>query len=106
ENDFTSYRDRLPKLRQIMTPSDQAALALVRLEAQGLLELGQPLDSFDVCLEMFSQVQRMSDHPLQVASGYQLDPSRWIRAQLGEIWDAASADERTTIDEQLANFIA
>ena len=100
EKDFARYRDRIPKLRQLLTSTPELSLKLRRLEAVGLLELNQPWESFQVCLEIFNEnlsndeLQLMDDH-------YEASTKSWLKAQIAEIWHRAPSDIKQKVTSQL-----
>lgn len=99
--DFAAYRDRLPKLREIMQNSSAQLLDLLRIEAQGLLVLDQPAESFDACLR-FYETATDKEALLPIGTNHQASAASWLRAQLAAVWRQASGDERAKISDRLS----
>ncbi len=100
EQDFAAYHDRLPELREILAETPAKTLALLRIEAQGLLELGALWESFEVCLRIHEATVD-SQEILQVAADHQASAANWLRAQTAAIWQAADAPVREKIVDRL-----
>lgn len=97
--DFSRFRDDLSLARRLANePADQARLA--RVTAAGLHSTGEVLAAFESYAQLAAidmeapQVQAMS-------ADWEVRTSRWIRAELGELWEAASEDERARFTKLL-----
>jgi len=100
DDDFSTFRQRLPLLRQLQQQPGREQLTLMRIEAKGLLEAGELLESFAVCLQMFAAAEQ-SSQLLEIGQQRQVRVARWIRAQVDTIWQQAASDQRLTIETQL-----
>lgn len=101
DNDFASYRQRLPLLRQLQQASAKGQLTLLRIQAEGLLEMGDPLGAFDVCLQMFEAAPLGNGEPMRIGRDHQVSIARWLRAQAAAIWANATAADRLQIAARL-----
>jgi outer membrane protein assembly factor BamB len=104
EQDFASYHNRLPRLREIMQDSPPRMLDVLRIEAQGLLELGQPWDSFEACVRFYETATDLQ-LPLPIDVNHQATASSWLRAQLAAIWGQANTDDRQRMAERLTSML-
>ncbi len=103
DENFASYRNRLPLLRKLQAASGNGGLTLLRLEAHGLLEIGDPVGAFKACLQLYAEETGANDW-LHIGRHHQVEVSRWLRAQVSAIWEQASASEReqiTSLTEKL-----
>ena len=101
EKDYSAYRDRIPKLRVLLTSSPEQLLKLQRLEAAGLVNIDQLQEAFDVCLEIFEANQIDGQlHPIGL--DYEASMASWLKAQTAEIWGRAPAELRQKIASRLA----
>ena len=104
KQDFAAYHDRLPRLREIMQDSSARMLDVLRIEAQGLLELDQPWDSFEACVHFYETATDLQVlMPIEV--NYQATASSWLRAQMAAIWRQANADDRQRIAARLTSML-
>jgi outer membrane protein assembly factor BamB len=105
QQDFATYHDRLPKLREIMQDSSARMLDVLRIEAQGLLELAQPWNSFEACVRFYETATDLQMlMPIDV--NYQASASSWLRAQLAAVWREANADDRQRITDHLVSMLS
>jgi len=99
EMDFSRYRQDLPLMRQLAeSPSQKARLA--RLTAQGLQATGERLEAFESYLQL-ATIDMVNPQMQQMSRDWETRTSRWISAQLGELWRAASSDEKSQFVEIL-----
>jgi len=105
DEDFASFRNRLPLLEEIQGPSEKDELTLLRLQARGLFEVGDVLGSFDVCQTM-AQRTDLSFALLQIGRHHQVSLSRWISAQVAAIWAHAQEHQRAEISSRVQDAIA
>jgi outer membrane protein assembly factor BamB len=104
EQDFATYHDRLPQLREILQDSPGRILDVLRIEAQGLLELKQPGDSFEACLHFYETATDLQTL-MPIEGNYQVTAASWLRAQLATIWQQATADDRQRIVDRLTSML-
>lgn len=105
EQDFASYRDRLPKLREIMDGSTDRMLQLLRIEAQGLLEMDEVAAAFEACMQFYDMAaDKQSLVPF--GNNHQASGGSWLRVQMADIWRQASADDRAAIVDRLTTTMA
>jgi outer membrane protein assembly factor BamB len=102
EQDFAKYQDRLPQLREILTDSPGGMLSLLRIEGEGLLELDEPLKSFEACVQI--QQSPNQTELLAIDAAHQASVDSWLRAQIGEIWNRADADAKTKISARVTEL--
>jgi outer membrane protein assembly factor BamB len=105
EQDFAAYHNRLPELREILADHPSKKLTLLRLEAQGMLQLNKPVEAFEVCLEI-ARTAGEAQEILEIAPDHQASAANWLRAQIAEIWREADSQTREKILEQLATLKA
>ncbi len=103
EQDFAAYHHRLPELREILADNASKKLTLLRLETQGMLELGKPVEAFDVCLEIARSVGD-DQEVIEIASDHQASAANWLRAQIAQIWREADSQTREKMYAQLATL--
>jgi outer membrane protein assembly factor BamB len=103
KQDFAAYYDRLPKLREIMQDSSARMLDLLRIEAQGLLELDRPWESFEACVH-FYETANDKQALLPIDANYQATAASWLRAQTAAIWRQANSDNRQRIADRLTSM--
>ena len=104
DEDFATYQGRLPLLRELEQSSGRGQLNLLRLQAQGLLKVGDPWGAFEACLQLY----QATDDPLellQVGQDHEAQLSRWVRAQVASIWNQADQNERERITRQLDRLL-
>ncbi|NOY29444.1 MAG: PQQ-binding-like beta-propeller repeat protein [Planctomycetes bacterium] len=104
DEDFASYRDRLPLLRELQEASGSGLLALLRLESHGLLEVEDPVGSFEACLQLYAESAETHEL-LSIGRHHRVDVSRWLRAQISEIWEKASESDREQISTRLEELV-
>ena len=99
DEDFAAFRNRLPLLEEMQGPSEIDQLTLLRLQARGLLEVGDLLGAFDICQTMAEKAK--VDSLLQLGRHRQVTLRRWIRAQVAAVWSEADGQQREQITSQL-----
>jgi len=104
DEDFASYRDRLPLLQELQETSGSGLLTLLRLQSHGLLEVNDPVGSFEVCLQLYAEGAEANEM-LSIGRHHQVDVFRWLRAQVSAIWERASESEKEQISSQLQELI-
>lgn len=100
DENFAVHRQLLPLLTEIQEPSLTAQLTLMRLQAQGLQELGQAAEAFAVCLDAY-QLSLPSELDLSIGREHEVDSDRWLSAQAAAAWQTADDDQRLQISEQI-----
>ncbi len=100
DEDFASYEDSLPLLSELQPESLEARLTLMRLQAQGLQGIGQPVKAVEVCLSAYDLLAG-SDAELTIGHEHRLSARRWLSAQVGTAWAAANFEQREQIAERL-----
>ena len=104
DEDFATYQDRLPLLGELEQSSGRGQINLLRLQAQGLLEIGDRWGAFEACLRLY----RATDDPaelLQLGLEHEVRLSRWLRAQVASIWNLASEEERARMTARLERLL-
>jgi len=104
DEDFSSYRDRLPLLRELQETSGSGRLTLLRLESHGLLEIGDLVSSFETCLELYGESAESSEL-LSIGRTHQVDVSRWLQGQVSAIWRKAGESEKELISTRLQQLL-
>jgi hypothetical protein len=99
-SDYATHRADVPLVSRLARDRDQQ-VELMRINAQGLAELGDRLDSWKAFLRLADYTE---EEPvfLRIDSNYRVRSDRWISAQLGQLWAKASSDERDSIAADLA----
>ncbi len=100
DEDFAAYRARLPLLKELGGGGAIGRLQVLRIEAKGLLETGDPRGSAAVCFEMYRSASS-PDEPLPVGREHETIVSRWVQAQMTAIWDATAVADRANLGEQV-----
>ena len=101
---FAAYQGKLPLLRELEQTSARGQMSLLRLQAQGLLEIGDPQGAFQACLQLYQS----TDNPLEtlaIGRDYEVQLSRWLRAQVEAIWDNAAEKDRKQIARQVNRLL-
>ena len=96
DEEFAEYQDLLPLLAEIQRDSPADQLTLARLQSQGLLEIGQAAESFEVCVRAYEDFATMGAE-LSIGRKYRVSAQRWLSAQSGAAWAAASQTQREQI---------
>jgi len=109
DEDFSSYRDRLPLLRELQEDSGNGRLtslrlALLRLESHGLLEVGDLVGSFETCLQLYDESAESSEF-LSIGRNHQVEVSRWLQGQVSAIWRKAGESEKELISTRLQQLL-
>lgn len=100
DENFASYRTQLPLLKELQAGGAAGPLQVLRIEAQGLMQTGDPLGSASVCLELY-RAAGDADDMLKIRRDQETLASRWVQAQMAAIWDAATPEQRRTIGERI-----
>ncbi|TWU27249.1 outer membrane protein assembly factor BamB family protein [Bythopirellula polymerisocia] len=100
EKNYSTYRDRIPKLRELLAISPEQLQKLQRLEASGLVELDKLEEAFEVCLEIFNG-NLYNGELHQMDSDYLASTTSWLKAQTALIWQLATAELRQDIASRL-----
>ena len=101
DEDFAGYREYLGLLSKLIAGSSSNRLQLLRIQADGLLSLGELLKSFEVCLQIFQEAND-PEEMLSIGGRRQVQVARWVQAQTDVIWAAASKAERATLRQRMA----
>lgn len=98
--DFAGYRNDIPLVRRLIRGRDQE-VELMRIEAQGLDKSGEKLSALEAYLRL---VDFTAEAPadLKIAPDVIVRSDRWVCGQLGNLWAAATQDERAEIAEQIS----
>jgi outer membrane protein assembly factor BamB len=97
DEDFASYRSRLPLLKELEDGVASRRLSILRIESEGLLEAGEPLASAETCFKLY-RLAAPSDEPLEIGRSHQTAVSGWVAAQLAAAWAKSGADDRKAIE--------
>jgi outer membrane protein assembly factor BamB/tetratricopeptide (TPR) repeat protein len=97
--DFVTYRGDVPLLRQLIRDREQE-VALLQIEAQGLVGLGERLAALDAYLRLVDFTAE-SPAELQISPEVQVRSDRWVSGQLANLWDAALPEERAEIAKRI-----
>ncbi|MBX3434035.1 MAG: PQQ-binding-like beta-propeller repeat protein [Pirellulales bacterium] len=103
EADFVAHRDKLPLLAQLQDGSAARRLSLLRIQARGLLEVGEPAPAADACLELYRTAGATSG-PFALGPDHEAQPARWGRAQIAAIYAASSESEQARIRAEVARL--
>jgi outer membrane protein assembly factor BamB/thioredoxin-like negative regulator of GroEL len=100
-SDYAAFRDDLPLVSRLVRDTQQQ-IDLLRIEAQGLEELGQHLAACDAYLRL---ADFTTEEPtlMQVDSHHRVRSDRWIAGRLASLWSEASPAERAQIEERAAS---
>jgi outer membrane protein assembly factor BamB len=98
--DYGAYQQNVPLLESLVDDPTER-FELLRIEADGLRDLGDRVAAFDVLLELADGVTPL-DELVDVSSDHQVRGDRWLQDHLAELWSTATAAERNHFDEQLA----
>jgi len=104
DENFETYQDRLPLLRELVQSSGRGQLNLLRLQAQGLLEIGDRWGAFEVCLQLYQSTDDPREQ-LRIELDHEVKLSRWLRAQVASIWSHADEQEKSRISAQLQRLL-
>ncbi|HMP07073.1 MAG TPA: PQQ-binding-like beta-propeller repeat protein, partial [Lacipirellulaceae bacterium] len=103
-SDFTSHRRRLPLLKELERSGAVDPVEVLRIEAHGLLAVGDPLGSTRACIAM-ARVASTGGDALKVSRSHEVAVPRWVQGQLRMAWDAASDAQRVAIREEIAPLV-
>jgi outer membrane protein assembly factor BamB len=101
DGDFAAYRARLPLLKELEGGGAVSPRVVLRLEAQGLLQVDDPVGAAAACLALYRSVGD-KDELMSLNRVHESLASRWVQSQLAEAWDAASDDQRKALEELVA----
>jgi outer membrane protein assembly factor BamB len=101
DQDFVANRQRLPLLKALRGAASSRELTVLRLEAQGTFQEGDVLASAGSCLELY-RAAKSADEMLAISRKHNVAVSRWVQAQLVEIWKAAEGEQRRQLEQQLS----
>ncbi|MEM8944869.1 MAG: PQQ-binding-like beta-propeller repeat protein [Planctomycetota bacterium] len=102
--DFETHQHLLPLLTQIQGNTLDGQLTLLRLQAQGLQEMGQSEAAFEICIDAYSRLGA-AELDLSLGQDHTVDARRWLSAQVASSWVAASDEQRTRMTARLAPLI-
>jgi outer membrane protein assembly factor BamB len=100
DSDFASYRSRLELLKELQDGSVARRMTILRIEAQGMLQQGDPLASADACWQLY-RLAGPADEMLELGRNHRAAVSRWVQSQLIAIWRGASDQQRTALEATL-----
>jgi outer membrane protein assembly factor BamB len=93
--DYEAHRDDLPLLRKIVFRPQQQ-IELLRIDALGRDAAGQRLEAFDAYLHL-ADATANAPALLNVGPKQEARSDQWVRAQVSDLWRAASSEEREQI---------
>ncbi len=105
KKDFVSYQDRLPLLRELVQSTTSGESKLLRIEAEGLFELGNLDQSFEKCLQLYE----VADAPELIHTmdrDHHASTTQWTRAQTALIFDKADPELRQHMNDSLLLLFA
>lgn len=100
DDDFVAYRGNLDLLRQLDDGAMQRKETLLRIEAEGYADAGEPLAAAEACLAMYE----LTSDPatiLQIKGSREVAVGRWVQAQLRAIVASCNAEQRAAIEQQV-----
>ncbi|QDS99435.1 outer membrane protein assembly factor BamB family protein [Adhaeretor mobilis] len=104
EEDFVTYRNRIPMLEKLQDGSPDSRARLQRIKASGLTESGELLAAADSCLEIYNlgvSTEKLYD----VEKHRKVAVPRWISGQMANIWSQADPQIREKLAAKFANVI-
>ena len=99
EEDFSLYREELPLARELVSRSEDAA-RLARVTAVGLQSAGDVLAAFEGYLHL-AELDADDPQLQSMSADWEARTSRWINAQLVELWQAAQPQDRERMEQLL-----
>lgn len=105
DESFADFQQYLPLLGKIQPETPVAQLTQLRLQLQGMLQMGRAVEAFDLCLKAFQEL-RGQEIELPIGQDYQVQAERWLSGQVQAAWDTASLDERAVMDEHVQPFLS
>ncbi len=100
DEDFASYKARLPLLKELEQQESVSRLTVLRIEAAGLLDTGDVLGSAEACFVIYRAAPG-SNEKFTLASGHETLATRWVQAQLAAVWEAASGEQRAVLTQRV-----
>ncbi len=100
--DFETHQEDLPLLRSLVQRPHQA-VALLRIEAQGLRYLAEPGAALDALLRMAD----LTDSELvwiDLPPSHRVRRDRWIGEQIGQLWSEASPQQRQAMIARIDTY--
>jgi outer membrane protein assembly factor BamB len=98
--DFAAHRGEIPLLSRLVRDRD-GQLEMLRLEAEGLQQLGERAGAWGAYLQIADLTTEAPVY-LDISRDYQARSDRWICGRLGRLWSEASAEEQAVFAAQLA----
>ncbi len=105
DEEFVKYRRHLPLFEEVQGPSDNEQLTLLRLQAKGMLDVGDMLGAFDICVKMSERVDAR-EIVMRLGQHHQVALPRWIQEQVSTIWQQADGQQREQIGSKLEAMVA
>ena len=105
DEEFAEYQSYLPLLAQIQQGSAEERFTLMRLQSQGLLEIGRASEAFEVCLKAYDDLAILGTE-LTIGQDHQVSAQRWLAAQVAAVWASASSAQQEQIAEQFRPLLA
>ncbi len=99
DEEFSEYQNYLPLLAQIQQGTAEERFTLMRLQSQGLLEIGRAAEAFEVCLKAYDELALLETE-LSIGQDHQVSGERWLAAQVASAWTSASQDQREQMAER------
>jgi hypothetical protein len=103
ETDFSRFRDELPLIRRIASRPEHLA-RLARVTAEGLQATGDVLAALESYLRL-AEIDRSAPQLQSMAQEWDTLTSRWIHAQLEELWQSATAEELQAMHQMLSSQV-
>jgi outer membrane protein assembly factor BamB len=100
DENFATYRARLPLLHELEQEGVVDPLQALRIEAQGLLAVGELEESAAACFRLYRAAVSV-DQPLVIGQVHETAVSRWVQSQMAAIWDAATPAQREALAEKV-----
>lgn len=103
--DFAAYQNRLPLLRELIRSAGTGESQLLRIEAQGLLELGDFELAFEKCMELY-EASEQPEVLQAISRDHHTSTTQWIRAHTAAIIEQASPELRQEFEDTLLMMFA
>lgn len=105
DEDFASYRGRLPLLKELDDGGPTRRMQILRIESQGLLASGEPLAAAEACFQLY-QLGVPAEEMIEIRRDHEAAVSRWAQMQLTAAWQQAKPNEREQLDERIRTEVA
>ena len=88
DGDFAAHRQKLSLLKELDDGGAGRRILIDRIEAQGMLLLGQPMASAQSCMKLY-RLAGAPEEMLSIGRDHQTSIARWVDAQFAAIWEEA-----------------